>query len=337
MCKLLPAVSRSTHCALQKHCNCHGSDAAGNRRQETRASRDIRRDVADETVLCPVDSDVDRPPRPPSPSRPGRAPGRRPRRRSRRRARSPLRGPACANGRSSRSRAGAEGAAPTGFPTMLLRPITTAFAPASSTPYSSSSSSTPSGVPGTWAGVPARSSPPFNGWMPSTSFSGSIALITRPSSMSVRQRQLDEDAVDRIVRVQLGDEREQLLFARRSGQAQIARLDPDLERRLVLQSDVDLRGRVVSDEHGREADRSRKRRHLARDLRADPRRERLPVHQRRRHGHENKLCRCACLARTTRSRSRRGAKRSATSSATSPSLSTTKPGAARRSRTPAPP
>ena len=101
---------------------------------------------------------------------------------------------------------------------------------------------------------------------------------------SVRERQLDEDAVDRIVCVQLGNEREQILFARRRGQPQVAGLDSDLDRRLVLQPDVDLRGRVVADEHRRQADRPRERGHLARDLRADARCERLSVHHRRSHG-----------------------------------------------------
>ena len=145
-----------------------------------------------------------------------------------------------------------------GLPTMSLRPITTAFAPCSSTSYSSSSASTPSGVPGTCAGVPASSRPAFSGGMPSTSLTGSIGADHTALVDPVRQRQLDEDPVDGVVGVQLGDEREQLLLARRRRQAQIARLDPDLERRLVLQPDVDVRGGIVADEHRREADRAPK-------------------------------------------------------------------------------
>ena len=103
------------------------------------------------------------------------------------------------------------------------------------------------------------------------------------------QRQLHEDAVDRVVGVQLRDELEQLRLARLLRQAQVACLDPDLERRLVLAPDVDVRGRIVADEHGREPDRAREHRHLGRDLRANPGREGLPVHQRRRHAPENKL------------------------------------------------
>ena len=51
MCNLLPAVSRSPHRALQKHCNCHRSDAPGHRRQETRATRYLGRHIASETVV----------------------------------------------------------------------------------------------------------------------------------------------------------------------------------------------------------------------------------------------------------------------------------------------
>ena len=109
-------------------------------------------DVADEPVVGAVDADVDHGRALPSPSGAARSPARRRRRRARRprevsAARSRVREwqivtVACRCRSSSAA----------GLPTMSLRPITTAFAPSSSTPYSSSSSSTPSGVPGTSAG-----------------------------------------------------------------------------------------------------------------------------------------------------------------------------------------
>ena len=107
--------------------------------------------------------------------------------------------------------------------------------PCSSTPYSSSSSSTPSGVPGTCAGVPASSRPGVqrdgSRRRPSAGRRrGSRALRRSPSGSGSWTRMPSIG----VVGVQLGDEREQLLLARRRGQPQVARLDPDLERRLVL-------------------------------------------------------------------------------------------------------
>ena len=73
----------------------------------------------------------------------------------------------------------------TGMPTMLLRPITTAFFPAISTPYRSSSSMHPLGVHGTNNGSrPFMDSlPMLRGWKPSTSFSMEMAFRIRSSLM----------------------------------------------------------------------------------------------------------------------------------------------------------
>ena len=90
--------------------------------------------------------------------------------------------------------------------------------------------------------------------MPSTSFAGSIASIAFASVICGGQRQLDEDPVDRVVGVQLGEQRQELLLGRVRGQADVARVDPDRLRRLLLAADVDVRRRVVADEHGGEAD-----------------------------------------------------------------------------------
>src|SRR5215210_2934044 len=99
----------------------------------------------------------------------------------------------------------------------------------------------------------------------------------------VGERQLHEDPVDRGVGVQLADQRQQLLLARLGRQSQVARLDPDLERRAVLHPDVDVRGGVVADEDRGDPDRARECGHLGRHLRPDPRRQSLPVHERRGH------------------------------------------------------
>jgi hypothetical protein len=102
---------------------------------------------------------------------------------------------------------------------------------------------------------------------------------------AVGERELDEQAVDRVVGVQLLDEREQLGLGRRLRQPHVAGLDAHLLRRPVLAADVDVRGRVVADEDGREADVAELG-DLGRDVRANPLRKRLAVHEGRRHDRE---------------------------------------------------
>ena len=106
--------------------------------------------------------------------------------------------------------------------------------------------------------------------------------------MPAGMRQLDEHAVDLVVRVQLGDGREHLLLGGRLGEPYVMGADARLRRGLVLEPDVDLRGRVLADEHGGQAEPTELL-DLAGDLGADARRERLPVHERCGHpGAEDK-------------------------------------------------
>jgi hypothetical protein len=91
-----------------------------------------------------------------------------------------------------------------------------------------------------------------------------------------RQRQLDEDAVDLAVGVELSDERHQLGLRRRRRKLEVARLDAGLAGRLRLAAHVDRRGRIVADEHDRERRRDaapaqcvRGDRDLASELRRD--------------------------------------------------------------------
>ena len=97
------------------------------------------------------------------------------------------------------------------------------------------------------------------------------------------QRQLHEDPVDLGIGVQARDEREHLLLARLRGQPDVARVDARLGRGLVLRADVDVRGRVVADEHRREADVPELRRPPRATPDAHPRGELLPVHAHGRH------------------------------------------------------
>ena len=70
-----------------------------------------------------------------------------------------------------------------GFPTILERPMTTAFLPSSSMSYSRNISIIPAGVEGIITGWPDQRRPMLSGWKPSTSFSGSMANKTASSSM----------------------------------------------------------------------------------------------------------------------------------------------------------
>ena len=62
---------------------------------------------------------------------------------------------------------------------------------------------------GTSAGRPDASRPALTGWKPSTSFSGAIEVEHLLLADVLRQRELDEDAVDGVVRVEPSEEREQ--------------------------------------------------------------------------------------------------------------------------------
>src|SRR4030095_7056971 len=73
----------------------------------------------------------------------------------------------------------------------------------------------------------------------------------------LRQRQLNENPIDRRVRIQLSNDGEQLRFARRRRQLATLRANTDLQAVAVLQAHVDLRSRIVADQHDREPWRPR--------------------------------------------------------------------------------
>jgi hypothetical protein len=64
----------------------------------------------------------------------------------------------------------------------------------------------------------------------------------------------------------------------------VDRGDADFLARFLLATDVERRGLVLADEHGREADRARERLDLLGHLGPNPRRQRLAVHEGRSHG-----------------------------------------------------
>jgi hypothetical protein len=98
----------------------------------------------------------------------------------------------------------------------------------------------------------------------------------------LRQRRLDEDAVDLLVLVELAHQREQVVLGRHGRQPVVDRLDAGRLGCLVLEADVDLGGRIVTDEHCREAHVSEPGDLLA-HFPAHPGRKRGAVHQLRSH------------------------------------------------------
>ena len=83
-------------------------------------------------------------------------------------------------------------------------------------PRARAGASRPAECTGPGPGRPWASSPALVAVRPSTSLAGSIAAITCVGVDLVGHRQLDEDAVDTAVVVQLGDQLEQLVLRRRA-------------------------------------------------------------------------------------------------------------------------
>ena len=98
----------------------------------------------------------------------------------------------------------------------------------------------------------------------------------------IRQRQLYEDAVRLVVRVQLREELYEVLLARLRRKADVVRADAHLDGSLVLPRDVDVGGGIVADEHSGKTETAEPL-DLGRNLCANLGRKRSTVHHRR-HG-----------------------------------------------------
>ncbi len=72
----------------------------------------------------------------------------------------------------------------------------------------------------------------------------------------LRQRQLNEDAVDRGVGVEALDDREQVMFRGFLGKHMLEGAHAGLDRTLALGLHIDPARRIVADEHDREAGRT---------------------------------------------------------------------------------
>lgn len=73
------------------------------------------------------------------------------------------------------------------------------------------------------------------------------------------QRQLQQDAVDRIVGVELREQRLDLVLRRGRGQSIFEAFHARGDGRLALRPDIDRARRIVADQHDREAGRAARR------------------------------------------------------------------------------
>ena len=181
-----------------------------------------------------------------------------------------------------------------GLPTRIERPSTTARAPDSSTPASSSSRITPAGVHGTIASSRlCMRRPAFAVVSPSTSLAGSISPTNSVLVQVVGQRELEQDAVDAIVGVQAADQLGELIGRHVAARLVVERLDADLGRVLPLHAHVDRGGRVVADEDGGEPGLAVQALDLAPDLLAHLGGDRLAVDDLGAHGRREPIRRAA--------------------------------------------
>ena len=173
----------------------------------------------------------------------------------------------------------------TGSPTRFERPTITASAPSSSTPSWRSSSITPRGVQGTRPGLPWASRPALAGVSPSTSLAGSIAATTASGSICsgsgswTRMPSTSSSSLSAATSSSSSS-----CSTRRRARGGPSACRPP--RRPRACGDVDLRGRVVADQHGRQPRRrpapAAPRRPRPRPALADPGRHRLAVDHARR-------------------------------------------------------
>jgi hypothetical protein len=67
-----------------------------------------------------------------------------------------------------------------------------------------------------------------------------------------RQRKLNQNAMHIAIAVELGEQRQQLVLARRRQQAMIRRPHAGFDHHLLLGADIDLARRIVADQHHRQ-------------------------------------------------------------------------------------
>ena len=97
------------------------------------------------------------------------------------------------------------------------------------------------------------------------------------------QRKLDEDAVDRVVGIELGEQLLEMARIDVGREAVVEAGDAHLLGGFVLARNVDVRSGILADEHRGQSDVPELL-HVMRNLAPDAGRERASLHQCRRHG-----------------------------------------------------
>ncbi len=173
--------------------------------------------------------------------------------------------------------------------------MTTASAPSSSTPVSSSISITPDGVARAQAGTPERQQPGVDRGQPVDVLVGADDRGQRRPVELLGNGQLQQHAADGAIAVEAFELFGYLLEGRVGGQAPVEGHHADLDARALLAGDIHSRGGVIADEHGREtrraADFAREHLDVASDVGAHSSGDRPAVDDR--CAHEQMLCVCS--------------------------------------------
>ena len=159
----------------------------------------------------------------------------------------------CASGRRSRSRSRPSSSAASGRPTRIERPSDHRLGALDlGARLAAAARSRRCGVHGTSPGRPWASSPALAAVSPSTSLAGSIALITASWSSCSGSGSCTRMPSTVVLLVELRDQVEQLVGRGRLAELVVKRAHPDLLGLAALVGDVDLRGRVLADQHRRQ-------------------------------------------------------------------------------------
>ena len=139
-----------------------------------------------------------------------------------------------------------------GLPTMSDRPTTTAFCPATGRSLRRRISMIPAGVQGASPGWPLCSRPDIHRMEP-------IDILVRRHRLQqplrvdvLRQRQLNQNAVDVVARIQLRHQRQHLIGRDALGRRQHLAVDAEFAAGLHLAANINLRGRHLAHQNHRQ-------------------------------------------------------------------------------------
>ena len=140
-----------------------------------------------------------------------------------------------------------------GRPTRFERPTTTQWFPAGSCPVRRSISTTPLGVQGaSTSPAPVARRPTLRGWKPSDVLGGVDGHQHARLVDLGGERELNQNAVNSRVCIELVHEREQLGFRSVGRQGDLAGVEAELAGIPIFHAHVDLARGIIANEHCRE-------------------------------------------------------------------------------------